>query len=312
MNSTSNNASTNRYAAILAGGEGSRLRSLTRAIVGDERPKQFCPIIGGRSLLEVTRSRAELKIAPANILYSLTAKHARYFRPILESAPHRNLVVQPENKGTAPAILYCLQRLSGINPEATIVFLPSDHYFSDDELFMEKVETAFQVVESGEANVVLLGIEPTSAETSYGYIEPHESLFGGLANSVSRVGRFWEKPSATVADGLLLRGCLWNSFVMVARAATLIDLFERKTPDLYRVFRALESAGPQTERAIVRSIYSWINEVNFSSEILERSAESLHVMRVADVTWSDLGEPQRVIGTLSDLGLRTEWMLAAA
>ena len=88
----------NRYAVILAGGDGSRLKSLTRTISGDERPKQFCPILHNETLLDITRNRVALKIAPENTFFSLTAKHERFYSAPLAGVSKRQLNVQPENK----------------------------------------------------------------------------------------------------------------------------------------------------------------------------------------------------------------------
>jgi hypothetical protein len=63
---------------------------------------------------------------------------------------------------------------------------------------------------------------------------------------------------------------------------------------------------------VVRSIYEWIEDINFSSEVLERSADQLLVMRVRNVGWSDWGEPERVIGTLNNLGVQPQWLEALA
>lgn len=302
-----------RYAVILAGGDGSRLKSLTRAIAGDERPKQFCPILHNETLLDITRKRVALKIAPENTFFSLTAKHERFYSAPLAGVSKRQMAVQPENKGTAPAILYSLLQLAKINPQSTVGFFPSDHYFSDDEAFMKNVETAFQAVEMNPYSLVLLGIEPESAETSYGWIEPQASLFGNLAKSVSRVERFWEKPSFESAQYLMTKGCLWNSFVMVGKVGTFLNLIDEHLPDLYRMFAASSvTFGTSAEKATVRSLYAWINETNFSSEVLEKATDRLYVLRVGDVVWSDWGEPQRVLGTLANLGLQPDWMAYAS
>jgi mannose-1-phosphate guanylyltransferase len=302
-----------RLAVILAGGEGARLKSLTKMITGDERPKQFCPIVGDRTLLDETRDRVALSISRSNTYFSLTQKHEKYFSRPLWNASQGQMIVQPENKGTAPAILYCLTRLAAKSPDATVAFFPSDHYFSDDEAFMGHVESAFSAAELNPNSVVLLGIEPEKPETSYGWIEPTDSLFGDMARSVSRVKKFWEKPSTGVAKMLLESGCLWNSFVMVGKVATFLAMFQRHLPEMFRMFEASSRLfGTAQEDAVIKSIYAWIDETNFSSEVLERSSDELLVMRVSDVSWSDWGEPQRVVGTLTNLGIQTEWMQAMA
>jgi len=298
-----------RHAIILAGGEGSRLKSLTRAIAGDERPKQFCPILNDRSLLDETRRRTAMVIKPENTAFSLTQKHERYYKRPLWNVHKRQLIVQPENKGTAPAIIYSLMRLASVSPDATVAVFPSDHYFSDNEAFMQTVESAFASAEMNTTSIVLLGMEPEKAETSYGWIEPAKSLFTDLTLSFSRVSRFWEKPTARVAKKLMTTGCLWNSFVMVGKVGTFLDLFKRHLPDMFRMFSAAAKVfGTPQEAAVIRSIYAWIEETNFSSQVLERSSDELLVMRVGNVGWSDWGEPHRVMGTLNDLGLQPKWM----
>ena len=300
----------NRYGVILAGGDGTRLKSLTRAIAGDERPKQFCPILNGETLLSLTRRRVSQKIAPENTFFVLTQKHERFYQPELSGVSKSQLIVQSENKGTAPAILYSLLKLPA---ETTVAFFPSDHYFSDDAAFMDHVEAAFRSAQSRPETIVLLGIAPEKAETSYGWIEPAESIFNELPNSISRVVRFWEKPSPEAAQSLMRRGGLWNSFVMVGRVKTFLDIIRRALPELYRMFAALSiTFGASAEKCAMRALYAWIKEINFSSEVLENCAGELYVLRVADVRWSDWGEPQRVLGTLTSLGVRTDWMMAAS
>src|SRR5688572_12510291 len=149
-----------RWAVILAGGDGSRLLPLTRKIVGDDRPKQFCPIINGNTLLDETRRRVALALPSEKTIFVLTQKHAHYYNDALAGVPAGNLVAQPRNAGTAPAILYSLLRLEQINPSAIAAFFPSDHYFSDDRAFMYEVERAFAAAGQDPNSIVLLGIEP--------------------------------------------------------------------------------------------------------------------------------------------------------
>lgn len=302
-----------RHVVILAGGDGTRLRSLTRTIAGDERPKQFCPILGDETLLDKTRHRTAMLIPSENTLFSLTQKHEKYYDRPLWNVRKSQLVVQPDNRGTAPAILYSLMRLAKMAPDSTVAFFPSDHYFSNDASFMEHVEVAFRNAELDRHSVVLLGIEPEKAETSYGWIEPVKSLFGDLSRSISRVNRFWEKPTGGVAETLMAEGCMWNSFVMVGTVDAFLDMFRRHLPEMFRMFDAAKKVfGTREEAAVIRSIYSWIEETNFSNEVLEKSSSNLLVLRVGDVGWCDWGEPERVIDTLANMGVQTAWMQALA
>src|SRR4030095_16438096 len=104
------------WAVILAGGDGTRLQSLHRKIAGDERPKQFCSVLGKVTLLEETRARAALELARERTLYVVNRIHEPYYGPILRNEPVSNLVVQPSNRGTAPAILYSLLRIAAVDP----------------------------------------------------------------------------------------------------------------------------------------------------------------------------------------------------
>jgi mannose-1-phosphate guanylyltransferase len=300
-----------RVAVILAGGDGTRLRPLTRAIAGDERPKQFCPILDGETLLDRTRRRVAYSVRPEHTYFSLTAKHERYFGRPLWSVPARQKIVQPENKGTAPAILSGLLRVAAKHPDATVAFFPSDHFFTDDEAFMRSVDAAFETVRVNERSVLLLGIEPDAAETSYGWIEPADSIFGGLPGGIAAVKRFWEKPNACVARRLMLGGGLWNSFVMVGKVESFLGTFREHLPKMYRMFTT-GSSGGRGEAEGYRSLYDRIDETNFSAEVLEQATDRLLVMRVAGVGWSDWGEPQRVLNSLEGLGVRPAWAASVA
>ncbi len=302
-----------RWAVILAGGDGTRLRSMTRAIAGDDRPKQFCQIVGRRTLLDQTRSRVALSVSTKRTLLVVTEKHQRFYRPLTLNVPQDLLVVQPESKGTAPAILYALQRVAAKSRNAIVALFPSDHYFTDDEAFMSHVDAAYHAAELRPGTVVLFGITPEGPEVEYGWIEPKKSILSSLPGSITRVQRFWEKPSADVAQSLMEHGCLWNSFVMVGQVDALLKMTQRALTELYDSFSRVEHTfGTAAEQVAVRELYSTIQEANFSHQVLASRPDDLAVMRVADVGWSDLGEPARVLSTLSRLGVRTELAVSAS
>jgi mannose-1-phosphate guanylyltransferase len=163
-----------RYAIILAGGDGTRLSEVTRRISGYATPKQFCPVIGDTSLLEQTRLRVSLVVGENRILTLLNRAHERHYRDLLNEVPPENLLIQPANRGTAPAILYALMRLSKVARNAYVALFPSDHFVSNDHKFMRHVDLAFDAIEARPEMTALLGLTPHVVESGYGWIEPGE------------------------------------------------------------------------------------------------------------------------------------------
>lgn len=299
-----------QWAIVLAGGEGTRLSVLTRRITGETTPKQFCAVIGNGTLLEQTYRRVSLAICGNRIVTALTRTHERFYKPILARLPSHNLVVQPQNRDTAPAILYSLMRLVGIAPRARVAIFPSDHFVDDDREFMRHVEMAFDAAALRPELTVLLGIAAQKPESSYGWIEP------GLAvgeTQVFTVRRFWEKPKTDLAGELLSRGCLWNSFVMVGQLSTLLGLFIIALPDLYIAFKKIQATlGTTFEDQTIERLYADLHPVNFSKRVLVEHPVNLAVLPVHGIEWSDLGEPRRVMDTITRTGIRPRWATAAA
>jgi mannose-1-phosphate guanylyltransferase len=308
--STASNSAGSEWAVILAGGDGTRLKSLTRQIAGDERPKQFCSVLGRHTLLEETQSRTALELAKARTLYVVNRAHENYYAPILADEVAENLIAQPCNRGTAPAILYSLLRIAARDPNALVAFFPSDHYISDNAKFMSQIRAALDTARRRRDLVVLLGLEPESPEVEYGWIEPAQAISGDA--KVFGVRRFWEKPNKMLAQVLQLRGCLWNSFVMVASLKALLDIIESAIPGLYRSFASFTPLfGGTAEAKAIDQLYNRLEEVNFSHQVLALTPERLAVLKVTGVRWNDLGEPKRVMASLAMAGVRPHWADAA-
>ena len=290
-----------RWAVILAGGDGMRLRTLTRELAGDERPKQYCRVLGDETLLEQTRRRVSRSVSPLRTLVVVTRHHEPFYRDALADLPPHAVVVQPGNRGTAAGILYPLLRLETVTASDAVALFPSDHYVSDDEAFMAHVDAAFDAVRACPDLTVLLGIRPDRPETEYGWIEPGTPVVPLVRPRpllVSGVRRFWEKPGPRVAAQLEARGCLWNSFVTVSRVSALVGLVRQTLPAVYRTLAAARPAfdGP-AEPAAVREAYAALPAADFSREVLATRPERLAVLPVAGVAWNDLGDPARVFAT---------------
>jgi len=299
---------SHRWGLILAGGDGKRLLPLTRRIAGDDRPNQFCAVLDNETLLHQTQRRVSRLVQPWRTLLVLISQHEPFFADEVAGLPSSRLLIQPSNQGTAPAILYGLMRLREMDPKALVAFFPSDHHFSDDEAFISHIDSAYAVAASRPEVVVLLGIPPETPEVEYGWIEPGVPLGHPVPESVTRVSRFWEKPSGPLASQLMERGCLWNSFVMVGYVHAFLNLIGYALPGLLKAFEAIRRClFTAHEKAAMRDLYAGIPSTNFSQDVLSIQAKRLAVLPATGLGWSDLGEPGRVLTLLERKGVQTEW-----
>ena len=227
-----------RWGVILAGGDGTRLQQLTRLICGDDRPKQFCPLVGKDTLLEQTRKRAERSIPWEQILFPLTKSHRAFYLQEPGIRPSQR-IVQPVNKGTAPPILYSLLSIEQNDKDAIVAILPSDHHYSDEQVFKAALDSAFDIAARRTGSVVLLGAHPQGPEVEYGWIELGPSAGGASFN----VRGFCEKPPVHVARELLERGSLWNTFVMVGHVRSFLKMVNAALPGLVEAFRKSLTVG---------------------------------------------------------------------
>ena len=286
-----------RWGVVLAGGDGVRLRPLTRFICGDDRPKQFCPLLGDGTLLEQTRRRAEQTIPPEQTIFAVTRSHQDHYLRDLGDRPSRK-IVQPCNKGTAPAILYSLLHIARKERDAVVAILPSDHYYAPEASFTATLELAFEIARARAQCVVLLGAEPRGPEVEYGWIELGQTASGAPAG-VSHVTAFHEKPSFGVAERLLRGGSLWNTFVMVGHVQAFLELASESVPRLLEVFQSERMRTPKGgEIRITDRLYDRIDPTDFSRQVLSPGVKRLVTLPLSDVEWNDLGDPERVFSTL--------------
>jgi len=295
--------SNNVWCIVLAGGDGTRLRALTTRPCGTPVPKQFCSLHGGRTLLEDAIERAAGAVERERICAIVAEQHREWWPSALKGIPSRNIFVQPRNRGTGIGVLYSLLRLIVLDPEASVLLLPSDHYVRDEAVLRRSLRAALERVQRDPNTPVLLGLEPDDADAELGYILPGDAdSYGGY-----RVGRFIEKPTMQVAKDIIEAGGLWNAFIVAASARALLDLYmQRFAPVVVQMQvtldRTLHAGLPQASAwSTLCEIYDQLPDVDFSRHILEGHESRLRVIRVPPCGWSDLGTPRRVGETLRRL-----------
>lgn len=289
------------WGVILAGGDGTRLRPLTRLISGDARPKQFCKILDGETLLAHTRLRILKAIPEERTLFVLRRSHEKFYSTELADVPKGRLLVQPANKGTGAAIACAVVRILQAESDALVAFFPADHHYDNEGPFVQAIQDGFEIAARNPSSLILLGAEANYAETEYGWIEP-----GAGSSECRMVSRFWEKPSPGHAQELLRRGCLWNTFIMIGRASAFRDVLDAAVPGVVRAFASAFADGEIEERR-ARDLYSSLAAVDFSRQVLSMRTDRLQVLKLANAGWSDLGKPERVMAVLARAGIRPRW-----
>lgn len=301
------------WAVVLAGGDGTRLRSLTQLISGEDRPKQFCNVYGGKTLLAQTRARVARAIHPDRTAFVVVKAHEKFYSRELADVEPRQLIVQPHNKGTTTAVICSLLRITALAGDPVVAFFPTDHYYSNEAGFIFSVDRAVRVAQHHSDTLVVLGAEAENAEVEYGWIEPGTHFGSPFTNALLRVSCFWEKPSHPMAQALLARGGLWNMFVMVGRASLFLALMDKAmTPGVLNAFSEVKRYGDDSTNLIAQDkLWPTLTGGDFSRQVLTLSTQYLAVLRVGDLGWSDLGTPERVRAAIARSGLKPWWQEAA-
>ena len=277
------------WAILLAGGDGRRLHGAVVRGRRLDRPKQFCCFNGAGSLLQETLRRAERITHQSRILAVVRDDHREWWSHDLSRLPSQNVLSQPDNRGTAVAILHALVHVLQRDQDPTLVILPTDHAVNDETVLVGSIRLAATIAGDSHEHLVLLGMAPERVECEYGWILPERECRGQLRP----VERFVEKPAPSLAATLFSMGALWNSFISAVSGNALLELFEGCQPDLFR--RYLDSRlAAQADEVRGGVLFRTLPAVDFSRDIVEAALIRLRVLTVPPCGWTDLGTPRRL------------------
>ena len=286
---------------LLSGGSGKRLWPLSN----DIRSKQFIKIFrkeDGTYESMVQRVYRQIKTVDTDATVTIATSKTQVSAIHNQLGEDVGICVEPCRRDTFPAIALAatyLKDVKHISEEEAVVVCPVDPYVNDD--YFEAIQKLSDLAQRGEANLVLMGIEPTYPSEKYGYIIPVNK------EAVSKVSTFKEKPDAQTAQSYISRGALWNGGVFAFRLGYLIDkahelIDYRDYQDLFEKYGSLEKisfdyavAEKEPDISVSRFCGQWkdlgtwntlteaMQEASIGEAMLNETCQNVHVINELDV-----------------------------
>ena len=294
------------HPVILCGGSGTRLWPLSR----QQFPKQFVPLIQGKSLLCLTAERLKplLQTSASTSITLVTAAEHRFLArdAIQQAGLECRLLLEPTGRNTAPAILAAAIELEkSAGPEALMLVVPADNFIPDAEAFARSVWAGIEQAKEGWW--VIAGVVPSYPATGYGYIAlngeaAREAIKAGTnPNCAYPIKGFVEKPTLERAQSMLLDGGhFWNAGIFLVSAGTAIDSAKMHCPGmLEQLNQAFDEANQDPQANALTTSPTELNDLGLGKSFSNAQSISIDYAvlekhdKVAMVpfsgAWSDVG-----------------------
>lgn len=253
----------------MAGGMGRRFWPYSRK----QLPKQFLDFFGtGETLLRMTYNRCKDLVLPENIYITTHIDYKDLVKEILPEVNETQIITEEERRNTAPSLAYASHIIQKINPDATIVVMPSDQLILNMENFKKSILKGMEFA-STSGKLINVGIKPTRPETGYGYIQIDDEVEG---NQFHKVKTFIEKPAIEFAEMFVKSNeFYWNSGIFIWHVDTIMRAFHE---NMTEVCPRLECDSPD---------FSTCPNISIDYSIMEK-ADNVYV-QICDFGWADIG-----------------------
>jgi mannose-1-phosphate guanylyltransferase len=273
------------YAVIMAGGSGTRLWPLSRR----SRPKQAQQLVGDRTLFQHAVDRLAPLFPSGQIRVVTKSAHVPLLQSQTPELSAENFIVEPEGRGTAPALGLAAIHLQQRDPDAVMAVLTADHFIADTGAFRAVLVDARVAAAAG--YLVTLGIAPAFPSTGYGYIRKGETLRLEAERLVFRIERFVEKPdSAKAAEMVADGGYFWNSGMFIWRVSRLLEELRRQMPEFYAQLLEVAAAlgHPAEYAATLARVWPQVREQTIDYGVMEGARDAAVIP--ARMGWTDVGD----------------------
>ncbi|NNC88251.1 MAG: NTP transferase domain-containing protein [Akkermansiaceae bacterium] len=285
------------YAVVLAGGSGTRFWPLSR----NTRPKQLLNLFDGDTLLHQTLARLDGLVPRENVFLLTNAQQEEGVRAIATGVPPENIIPEPAKRDTAPAVALGVGLVAARDPEASMMVLPADQLIHDTFEYHSVMKDALTIAGATDA-LVTIGIKPTWACPSYGYIERGDRAVVSdidVTHPPYEVQRFREKPNSDLAEQFLGAGNFsWNAGMFIWSVPTVLAELNQHAPKLANFVGEIRRSKDIS--ATVAAQFPELTPISIDYALMEKASRVLNLEATFD--WDDVGSWISVAKYLENIG----------
>ena len=280
------------YALLMAGGSGTRLWPVSRK----SSPKQLLKLVDNKTLLENTFDRLSKGFLNNKIFIATTKQHAAAVAKQLPKVPKANFSIEPMLKDRGPAIALAALLIYHRDPEACFVTAWADHYIDNEKSYFATLKIADIFLKKHPEYFLTIGVKPTYPHTGLGYIGQGKIL----TPPIREVINYKEKPDLKTAEKFFKSdNYLWNTGYFVCRADTLLKLYQKHQPKIYKVLMKIKPfIGTNKQQVAINKFYPLMPHADIEKGLVEKLNKVAVVP--AAFNWADIGSWKIIKEVLSE------------
>jgi len=273
---------------IFAGGTGRRLWPISR----QSSPKQFEPIIHGKSTLQLSIDRVRDTYGMANIFVSTNERYAELIQNQLPALPEENLIAEPARRDLAAAVgLAMVHMLNRFGPNEAVAIIWGDNYMTDEKAFLGLLKSAEGILEQKAADIVFVGETPRFANDNLGWIELGNKLGVQNNNPYHEFESWHYRPELEVCERMFASGnFVWNTGYFVTTPGFIAKSYELYQPAMWRELMSIGAViGDAEYETTLHRIYPNMEIISFDDAVVQKMPTESCVVLHGVTGWSDPG-----------------------